>query len=374
MKIAHVSTFPPLRCGIANFASDLIESISEADHVRYSLHYGMNSTKDVLGSANVMCPDQIITLAKSISISDCDLISLQHEFGIWGGKEGENIFPFLDNVSKPIVSILHTTFSLGVRSATQSRILERLVQQSTRIVVFTDIAKQSLEALLKQQVTNAVVIPHGVPDVSFESPQLPWGNNNEAMINLRLITPGFFREDKGLETILLALWRLKHRGQRVSYIIAGEPQHQFTAQRKYYSEIEQLIQVLDLASMVTIQGRYLSLVEQVKAIQECHVGIFAYQTPIHASSGTVPLVLACGRPVICTPFEYAISKSKELSGVMVTSGFSATSIADAITEFMNDRDGYPSQAKSVYDNTRRWVWKKVGLAYYKEYQLALQSA
>jgi polysaccharide biosynthesis protein PslF len=109
--------------------------------------------------------------------------------------------------------------------------------------------------------------------------------------------------------ILYAVHDLRHRGFNVSYRIAGAAQPQFESQMTYRAKIEGLIKSMQLDSIVQIDGRYLSLPEQAACIQQAHVGIFAYQDASHASSGTVPLVMGMGRPVLCTPFEYAKAKA-----------------------------------------------------------------
>src|SRR5690242_14634952 len=93
-RIAHVSTFPPLRCGIASFAADLISATVGFDHLRYGLHYGGMESAEWAGDADVNSVEELTNLARSISASDCTTVVLQHEFGIWGGSEGENIHTF----------------------------------------------------------------------------------------------------------------------------------------------------------------------------------------------------------------------------------------------------------------------------------------
>lgn len=372
MRIAHVSTFPPLRCGIATFASDLIDSMPFAEHVKYSLHYGAQGVADVAEDADVRKPEQLAALAHRISDSDCDVLCLQHEFGIWGGAEGENIHPFLDNLTKPIITVLHTTFGTGVRSTLQGDIVRRLVRDSARVIVLTDLAKVTLEGLIGRRADNVVVIPHGVPDTTYLAPSSDWSIAGELSNRpLRLITPGYFRPDKGFETILLAVRRLVRQGRHVTYLIAGEPQRQFAGQDDYRADIEELVLNLGLGDNVRIDARYLTLAEQIEAIQDSHMGIFGYQDPTHASSGTIPLVLSVGRPVICTPFEYAIAKQKEVRGVMVASNFGALAIAERIAKCIEDRAAYVELAKACYDQTREWCWHSVGLAYSRECALAL---
>jgi hypothetical protein len=208
-----------------------------------------------------------------------------------------------------------------------------------------------------------LVIPHGIPDFSYVAPPEDWSMGERGHRDaVRLITPGFFREDKGLEAVLYALRDVCDRGYKISYRIVGEPQRQFAGQALYRARIESLIEHLDLGSVARIEGRFFSVGEQAEFIRQAHIGVFAYQDPSHASSGTVPLVLGMGRPVLCTPFEYAKSKAQEGLGVFLTDGFNSKSIADGIERFVVS-DGYGSLTKAVYDRTRPWTWPVVGVAF-----------
>jgi glycosyltransferase involved in cell wall biosynthesis len=340
----------------------LISAIPDFDHICYALRYDdFQPTKTEC--ANVNSRQALASLARSISQSDCDLVSIQHEFGIWGGHEGENIHSFLDDLTKPFFTVLHTTFGPNVRSEGQADIIRRLVEQSKKVVVLTEESKDSTEALLGRPEERIMVIPHGVPHFSYVEPPAAWmtdAQNSDRPI--RMITPGFFREAKGMEIILCALRDLRDRGHSVSYCIAGEAQSQFERQAQYRAKIECMIESLGLSSHVHIEGRYLSVPEQVAAIQSAHLGIFGYQDPAQASSGTVPLVMSLGRPVICTPFEYAVAKARENAGVFLASGFDSTSIADAIERFVQSVE-YAGLAKSTFDNTRSWTWAAVGARY-----------
>lgn len=371
MRIAHVSTFPPLKCGIAFFAADLAKALSDADHYMYSLHYGGGAAPNATAHANVNSPDEVIALAKAISASDCDVVAVQHEFGIWGGAWGENLVPFLDNLTKPILSVLHTTFGPGVRPHVQCMILKRLIQQSTRIVLLTETAKRTTEALIRRSLTNAIVIPHGVPRFPYQEPPPLGGNGNRA--TLRLITPGFLRPDKGFEVVLKALRRLRSKGHDVSYLLAGEAQGQFSGQTIYRRKVEQLIRELDLSQVVCCDTRFLSVEEQVEAIQNCHLGVFAYQDHSQSSSGAVPLVMSVGRPVVCTPFEYAQSRSQDGVGVTLAEGFDEQDLAGAIERFLHVEQ-FAQLTNTIYRRTSTWAWTKVGSRFEHELRLAAGNA
>jgi glycosyltransferase involved in cell wall biosynthesis len=374
VKIAHVSTFPEERCGIAIYVTELIKAIPHVKHSKYALHYGTNFSEDSVLDADVANICAVQSLARAISKSDCDLVSIQHEFGIWDGALGENIIPFLDELAKPIVSTLHTTFDPKTRDSLQTDILRRLVEQSSRVIVLTEASKRTVRKLGEQIAHKVVVIPHGVLESSFVPAPKTWQLGSSAGVPLSLITLGFFRRDKGIELVLVALWMLKRRGLRFSYLIAGEPQRQCVGQEEYLCDIRALVNALDLQANVKILDTFLTVSEQLKAIQNCHAGVFAYQDPTHASSGTIPLVLSTGRPVICTPFEYALSKQSELDGITISTGFSPEAIARAFLTFSGARRSYRSVTKVLYRRTRSWTWRVTGTRFLEEYRMAARHS
>jgi glycosyltransferase involved in cell wall biosynthesis len=374
VKIAHVSTFPEMRCGIAFYAQDLISSLPHANHVKYALHYGNNPTGDAAAHADVSKPDSLRRLAKVISRSDCDVVSLQHEFGIWGGRFGENIGVFLDHLTKPVVSTLHTTFHTESRDPLLTQILRRVVRHSRRVLVLTVASRETIQSMLDFEAKNIVVVPHGMPDIEFVRAPTTWNSagsgSRQSRNGVSLVSIGFFRPDKGIEIVLLELWRLKRRGIRFSYVIAGEPQRQFDGQSQYLTEIRALVETLDLQNEVTILDRFLTVQEQIDLIHQSHVGVFAYQDPVQSSSGTVPLVLAAGRPVVCTPFEFAVAKKKEIPGITIAKGFGGHAFAEALLSFIENRNDYRRVTRLVHQKTRPWTWRVVGRQYLEQYVLA----
>src|SRR6266850_2591386 len=208
---------------------------------------------------------------------------------------------------------------------------------------------------------------------SFVPPPRPWQSGpsaNVPRIPLALVSLGFFRRDKGIESVLVALWMLKRSGLQFSYLIAGEPQRQFVGQEEYLCEIRALVNALDLQDNVTVLDSFLTVSEQLQAIQNCHAGVFAYQDPTHASSGTIPLVLSAGRPVICTPFEYALTKQTELDGITIATGFGPEAIAKTFLTFSRARDDYRCVTELLYRNTRAWTWRLTGTRYLEEFRIA----
>jgi glycosyltransferase involved in cell wall biosynthesis len=336
------------------------------EHRKYALHRGKNVAEDAVSHADASAPASVRELARAISVSSCDVVSLQHEFGIWGGagSNGEQLFDFLDEIKKPIVATLHTTFQSADRPRIQGEMLCSLVKQSAVSFVLTPKSKDTLRTgygLLQEDIR---VIPHGVPMIPYSAPSFTLQQGTEGADEWRLCTIGFFRPSKGIETILSALATLKGIGHNVRMVIAGSPQPGRIDQESYLRRIRELVAALGLVSSVEIDARFITRSQQIQLICGSHAGIFAYQGFDQASSGTIPLVLAMGRPVICTPFEYAQAKEMEIGeGATVAEGFDSPAIVEALLRFFRSRPDYVQTTERLYARTRQWAWPTVGCAY-----------
>ena len=350
-------------CGIAVYVSDLMEALPGIEHRRYELHYGTSRAADAAGQADVSDPIAIRRLARDIADSDCQVVSVQHEFGIWGGKYGENILDFLDEISLPIVATLHTTFTRDSRPKIQASILQRIVERSFATIVLSRKSRDTLSKLLNVPGDAISVIPHGIPDIPFVPPPSIRSSSATGKLALKMLSFGFFRPDKGLEAVVQAVRSLKTSGYDCNYVIAGSPQPQFVEQDEYCRLIHQLIRDLELVDSVHLERKFLTRSEQIKFIQRSHVGVFAYQDPVHASSGALSLTLGAGRPVICTPFEFALATRVEVEGVRVAGDFGARAIAECLAGLFAAKMDHGELAARVHEQTRQWTWRTVGRAY-----------
>lgn len=375
MKVAHVSTFPDLQCGIAYYVTDLIGAMPELEHRRYALHTGRNVTADAVLDADVTRPGDLRRLARAISESDCDVVSLQHEFGIWGGAHGKHIVEFLDELNKPLVSTLHTTFRVNCRPWAQAALLGRLVGRSDCTVVLTPSSRDTLCAALGLRGESVCVVPLGVPDVPFVPPSIPGARSPEGVLPWRLCTIGFLRPDKGYEEILEALASLRRRGFDFRFVLAGSSQPQFHGETRYCQRLEKLAGKLKLGDCIRVDERFLTAGEQIRLIQESHAGVFAYQFTEYASSAAIPLVMAAGRPVICTPFEYARAKKAELGeGVTMAAGFGSKAIEEALEQFFSTGSSCLQRSEDLYARTRPWLWSAMGERYAAALRLAVTKS
>ena len=103
--------------------------------------------------------------ADFLNINNVDLVSLQHEYGIFGGHSGSYILTLLRELRMPVVTTLHTI--LREPNLDQRRVLEEIVSLSDRVVVMSKRGAEFLQTIYHVPAEKIDLIPHGIPDVPF---------------------------------------------------------------------------------------------------------------------------------------------------------------------------------------------------------------
>jgi len=173
-KIAFVGDYLPRKCGIATFTHDLRSAValyapSEcivvpvddiADSYEYPPEVRFQITEQDLGSYR--------RAADFLNFSDVDVVSLQHEFGIYGGPAGGHILAFMRDLRRPVVTTLHTV--LPEPNDNQKRVMDQLIDLSARLVVMTERSRSMLCEVYKVPEKKIDLIVHGIPDRPFADP------------------------------------------------------------------------------------------------------------------------------------------------------------------------------------------------------------
>src|SRR5205085_7556816 len=76
-----------------------------------------------------------IRAADFLNVNEVEVVSVQHEYGIFGGKGGSHLLALLRELRMPIVTTLHTI--LETPNAAQKPVMDELLQLSERIVVMS---------------------------------------------------------------------------------------------------------------------------------------------------------------------------------------------------------------------------------------------
>lgn len=300
-KVGILSTYPPTACGMATFSAALAGGLTArgaSPHiVRIVDGPGAATSSDlVVGELVNGSPRSV---ADSIELlNQCDVAVVQHEYGLYGGPDGEEVLEILDGLRVPSIVIAHTI--LSEPSAHQRSVLVDVAATADRVVVMTEAARRRLCARFDVDPHQVVTIPHGAavpsgppPRHAFERPtMLTWG----------LLGPG-----KGIERVIDAMRSVHLLGNRPRYLVAGRTHPKvLAADGEAYrnARIEQAWRN-GVAASVTFDDDYRDVPSLTALIRSAAVVVLPYDTDDQVTSGVLVDAIAAGRPVVATAFPHA---------------------------------------------------------------------
>jgi glycosyltransferase involved in cell wall biosynthesis len=370
LKIILVSSWPPKQCGIATFAEDLRDAILRHDSTSIVNTVAIN---DIGGKYKyesvVKCEidqeslDSLDNVARYINESGADVVSLQHEFGIWGGFEGEFVGYFLKKLKIPVVTSLHTVplVKTAKRRENRIRLIKLMAKYSKKTVVVIEKAKKQLTNEYKIPAKKIEVIPHGASDMEFVEAEI--GKEKIGLSGKKVIsTFGLINPNKGIDYIIEAMPKILVKHPDAIYQILGRPHPASIQAKEFYKKIEQKVKELNLEKNVLFVNKYLSTEEIIKYLQATDIYITPYLVPEQVSSGTLSYAVVAGRCVVSTHYAHANEMLKDGRGVFIEMKDS-NDIAVKVNNLFDHPEEIRKKEKLAYEYGRRFTWPKVAERY-----------
>lgn len=351
MRSAILSTFPPRACGIGVFASDLRAALLEApgvDEVGLMVVVDEPSSPqqpDVLATVSQSVRGDYVRAARLLGRLNVDVVLIEHEYGIYGGSEGEYVLSFARELSQPLVVSLHTLLSQPTPH--QLDVLAALCREAERVIVMTETGRRLLIELGACPAEKIRIVPHGVPALLGERRAehaagrrpvyvTPDPEGYEGMQSRFLLsTFGLLSSGKGLETALEALPSIVERHPDVLYMIVGRT-HPQVARREgesYRLQLERQVIDLGLEGHVAFDDRFLSIDELADLLAATDVFVTPYRSREQIASGALTFALAAGCAAVSTPYLYAEDVLASGAGTIVPFA-DPDALADAVCTYI----------------------------------------
>ena len=132
-RVAVVGNHLPRQCGIATFTSHLTAAIAEAFPSIDTLVLAVNDPgrrhaypATVRFEIAESDPASYRRAADYLNLNDVDVVSFQHEFGIFGGRAGSHLLDLLEELRMPVVTTLHTM--LAKPSTAQRQVIDEIAR------------------------------------------------------------------------------------------------------------------------------------------------------------------------------------------------------------------------------------------------------
>jgi glycosyltransferase involved in cell wall biosynthesis len=255
-------------------------------------------------------------MAHKLNASDIDVVSLQHEFGIFGGEAGRHVLELVRALEKPLVTTFHTVFEHPQEP--YASIQREIAERSSRIIVMNRLAVGFLNDAFGIPKEKIVFIPHGTPEPDAERrarfrQELGWHDRKV------LMTFGLLSRGKGLERILGILPDIAREVPDVLYAIVGQthPEVKKWEGESYREELQAMIRRLGIESHVVMIDRYLEEGDLVRHLTACDLYVTPYPGLEQITSGTLAYAVGLGRPVLSTPYRYALDLLQDLPELII---------------------------------------------------------
>ncbi len=390
-QILHLGTFPPRECGIATFTKDLTTAMNTRFNPKIksricAMNNGMafDYGEDVIMRINELDVQDYVKVARKINKDDSiKLVSIQHEFGIYGGKFLNYLSAFLETIQKPVFITLHSVVPDPPDNI--KSIIQYLAMKVSSFIVMAEKAVEILHKDYGVDKSKVSVIPHGIHEVSYEQSSIQKENLDEIYLQkydkkqgysekLILSSFGLINGGKDYETIIKSLPEVVEKFPNVLYLIIGATHPGIVKQEgeKYLNYLQGLIEGLNLENNVKFVNKYLPLDKLVQYLKATDIFLLSGKGTSQITSGTLSYAMGCGRPVICHPFVHAQEAVTPERGILVELG-NSNAYSQAILKLLSNPALMEEMGENTYTYTRKMTWSSVADSYMEVFKNFIEN-
>jgi glycosyltransferase involved in cell wall biosynthesis len=320
-SVAHLGTFPPTQCGLATFGAALTGAIRQVQPSRPVRIVDVVDAERPLpaGAAAQLVNGQPQSVRRTAQfIAGHDALLVEHEFGIFGGRDGDEVLRLLEGVLAmggcSAVTVLHTV--LETPTPHQRTVLENVAASSERLVVMSRAAEERLLRRYDIQGDKVRVVPHGAR-LNPPTPGRRPTPHRPTVLTWGLLGPG-----KGLESAIDAMAVVSSLIPQPRYVVAGQthPKVQAQSGEQYRHGLQDRVRRQGLDDVVEFDDAYRDLESLAALIRSADVVLLPYETREQVTSGVLVEAIASERPVVSTDFPHARELLVDGAGLVVPHG------------------------------------------------------
>ena len=364
IRFGFVSTYPPTHCGIATFSHSLMSAIRDlglhtASVVRL-VDSGANEVErpmapEILCNLHAGNPE---SLSKAIAaLNRTDIAVIQHEFGIYGGMDGEEVLKIIEGLQVPSIVVVHTV--LTTPTWYQRIVFTQLIRKASAVVAMSKTARDLLLSKYSVEPSKIFILPHGAP-------AFPDVKTEELSSRSLILTWGLIGRGKGIEWGIEAMDKLRDLDPAPHYVVAGRT-HPKVLEREgeaYREGLQSRINQLNLTDVIELNADYLSDGDLARVVASAAVVLLPYDSTEQMTSGVLIEAVAAGRPVVATKFPHAVELLADGVGIVVPH-HDPDAIARALRIILQDpiaAAGFSQRAKEI---GAELLWPSVAVRYAK---------
>jgi len=378
-RVALIGNHLPRRCGIATFTHDLHRAISTARPDLETCVVAMNDpggTYDYPAAVRFQIQDETIDgyaqAADFLNAAPFDVVSLQHEYGIFGGEAGGHIIELLQRLTMPVVTTLHTV--LPAPTPAQRDVMGKIVAKSTKLVVMAEKGRELLRSVHDVSPQKIEVIPHGIPDFPFletHHAKAKLGFSGKTVI----LTFGLLSPSKGIETVIDAMPAIVRSCPNAVYVILGatHPNLVRTHGEAYRDSLTVRARELGIEDHVIFFNQFVDQTTLLAFISMCEVYATPYLNEAQMTSGTLAYSFGLGKAVVSTPYWHARELLDDGRGILVPFGDSKAIGVEIAALLTNDVRRY-AMRKRAYAASRPMTWAQTAKRYLAAFDLARETS
>ena len=374
-RIAFVGNALPRRCGIATFTTDLRDAVASLSPRVEAGIVAMNDDGqlyDYPEAVRLEIGDQTIaeyaSAAAVLNSGQYDVVSLQHEFGIFGGTAGKHVLTLLERLRMPVVTTLHTVLSQPSRA--QKTVMDHLVEISSRLVVMTEKGRDLLQQVYAVTAEKIDVIPHGIPDIAFSEP-----DEAKARFGLAgrpvILTFGLLSPNKGIEYVIDAMPAVLGSHPNAVYVVLGATHPNLVrAQGEAYREsLVARARRMGVLDHVVFLNQFADQSTLLDLIAMCDVYVTPYLNEGQTTSGTLAYSFGLGKAIVSTPYWHAADLLADGRGILVPFA-DAAAIGKEIVGLLVDDGKRNAMRKQAFAASRSMTWAGVAKRYMEAFERA----